>query len=120
MKKFIQKVWYKLISIIFPQYQYYSYLVPNSEFNYASKVGDGTSSCIIMAVIFWIMRRICEAPYTLIKNEKIIVKHEILSLLNNPNPYYSGRLLRMAIALSYNIDGNAYIIKIRNKDIKFH
>jgi HK97 family phage portal protein len=45
-------------------------------------------------------------------------QHDMAVLLRNPNPYYSGRALRKAMSLSYVLDGNAYLIKIRNKQLK--
>jgi HK97 family phage portal protein len=71
-----------------------------------------------MAPIFWISRRFAEAKYKIMNGDDNIADHDLLALLNKPNPYYSGRLLRMASALSYNTDGNVYWIKIRNKQLK--
>jgi HK97 family phage portal protein len=42
--------------------------------------------------------------------------HPMRVLLNRPNPYFSGRLLRMALCTDFVVTGNAYLIKVRSAD----
>jgi hypothetical protein len=43
-----------------------------------------------------------------------ILDHEMLRLLRRPNPFFSGRVLWMATITDWNVDGNAYWLKIRD------
>ena len=113
--RFLQKA---LSSIIFPRDFSLSYFLPRTSFDYQREVGEGTQSSVVMAPVFWICRRFAEAKYIIKKDDEIQKSHDVLSLLEKPNQFYSGRLLRMAAALSYNLDGNVYFLKIRNKQLK--
>lgn len=108
----------KAASMIFPRMSWGSLLLPRTKFDYQKEVGSGLSSSVVAAVIFWIMRRFAEAKIIIKKDDEIQKIHDILTLLKKPNPYYSGRLLRMAAAVSYSIDGNIYFLKVRNKQLK--
>lgn len=93
-------------------------LLNNTKFDYASQVGDGTSSSVIMAPVQWLQRSFTEAPLVVMKEgsdgpEKI-VDHELLTLIHRPNPFYSEYALWRATILSYLISGNAYWLKIRS------
>jgi HK97 family phage portal protein len=73
------------------------------------------NSNVVMAPVFYIMKKEPDAPIAL-KGEdgELINQHPMLSLLSRPNPYYSSTLLRMGIDLSFILDGNAYLVKIRD------
>ncbi len=121
MKKsgFFTRIVQKALSaMVFPKGQLWTWLLPRTKYDYEKEVGGGTGSSVVMAPIFWICRRLAEAKIIIKKNDQVEDSHDILSLLKKPNPFYSGRLLRMAIALSYNLDGNVYILKVRNNQLK--
>ncbi len=74
----------------------------------------------VMASLAWIMRNFPQAPMVIAKRKpdrtmgEIIENHPLDLLVRKPNKYASGRLLWQSTALSYNINGNAYWIKVRN------
>ncbi len=83
--------------------------LPRSSFDYAKEVGDGLGSAVITAPAFWVSRQFPEAPIKLRDPKgELHTDHAIITLLNNPNPWYSGGDLFMALALDYTINGNAY------------
>lgn len=86
--------------------------------DYATEAGDLGTNGIIMACIGWLMRAEPEAPWVVSRRTPTGVirppAHPLLDLLLRPNPYYSGLALRQATVFSYNLDGNAYWIKVRN------
>ena len=95
------------------------WMLPRTHYDYEREVGQGDRSSVIMAPLFWIARRLAEAKYMMLdKDGEKLDDHDMLRLLNKPNPFYSGRALRMASAISYNTDGNVYWLKIRNKQLK--
>ena len=96
----------------------WNYLLPRTKFNYEREVGDGFGSTVIMAPIFWIARTFPEAPVALEVDGEIEREHEMLDLLQKPNPFYSGHELEMATIISFSMQGNAYWIKIRNAQRK--
>lgn len=122
--KFVDRLLLKAINKIadlgikFPQSVAFSWMLSRTSFDYSREVGKGDDASVIMAPVWWIMRRFAEARYKLTEDEEPILKHDILTLLNRPNDYYSGRLMRMAGAFSYCLDGNCYLYKIRNKQLK--
>jgi HK97 family phage portal protein len=115
LTRVIQKAFSEMV---FPNGQNWHFTMPNTNTDYKSKVGQGDGSSVLMAVMFWIMRRMADSQYQLLKNNEVIEQHELLNLLKKPNQHYSGRLLRMGTALSYSMDGNAYWLKIRNGRLK--
>lgn len=107
-----------LSAMVFPRDRLLNYLMPRTKFDYEKEVGEGMQSSVIMAPVLWICRRLAEAKLIIKKDEEIQDSHDILTLLKRPNLYYSGRLMRMSMGLSYNIDGNVYLLKIRNNQLK--
>ncbi len=105
-------------SMVHAGWSFQNWLLPRTRIDYAREVGDGDRSSVVMAPLFWIARRFAEAKYKIVMNGDTVEDHDILKLLNKPNPYYSGRALRMASSISYNSDGNVYWLKIRNKQLK--
>jgi HK97 family phage portal protein len=68
---------------------------------------------VVMAPVQWGMRQMIEAPLIAI-NEGEQVESEAINVWTKPNQFYSGVQLEMAILMSLWLDGNAYIIKVRN------
>lgn len=92
--------------------------MPRSSYRYSKDV-NGYQSAIIMACVGWIQRTYPEAPLYLRQRAadgswEDIYDHELLKLVDTPNPYYDGVLLQQATVADYNIDGNAYWRKIRS------
>jgi HK97 family phage portal protein len=91
-----------------------------TKIDYAKEVGDLTQSSLIMAAVNWFGTTLPEAPMQVVENQPDGTKnplhdHELVKLLNKPNPFYSGSLMWLAFALSWLIDGNVYWLKVRNK-----
>lgn len=89
------------------------------ERSYAQDVGDGSANSIVIAVLNWIALNFTEAPIALWTREAGLRKRldddaAILTLLEEPNPYYDGVQLQMATTLSWNVDGNGYWRKLRS------
>jgi len=92
--------------------------MPRSGYNYSKEI-NGYQSAIIMACISWVQRTFPEAPIFLRQRNRDgswedNYDHELLKLLETPNPYYDGILLQQAMIADFNIDGNAYWRKIRS------
>lgn len=111
-------VFKRLTNMIFSRARYWLWSIPNTKYSYSKEVGDGLRSSVIVAVLFWIMRRFSEAKMIVEKDDELEPDHELVELMRRPNEFYSGRSLRAAMSLSYNLDGNAYAIKIRNSQLK--
>ncbi len=107
--------------MLHPGPRYYSLdLLPRTKLDYATEVGDGLGSNILMAPILWVARTFPEAILTLTQTnasdeEESFPDHEMLALLGQPNPHYSGEALWMATLMSWFLVGNAYWRKIRDK-----
>lgn len=91
--------------------------LPGSKVDFAAKVGDGMGSSVLMAAINFILRTFPEAPPIVERRTKDQwgedQDHPLTEKLENPNPYYGGRLLWMATVSDF-LFGNAYWLKIRN------
>ena len=96
---------------------------PNSVAKYASKVGDLSHSSLIMAAVRFLGNVLPEAPLQVKKNEDkegeagqkgesvVVPDHPMVKLWNRPNQYYSGSTLRKALAFSWVLKSEAFIIK---------
>ena len=104
--------------MIFSNANPWTWLLPRTKFDYASAVGDGQGSSVIMAPVLWIARTFPEAPVAVEKNGEIDHEHDMLKLIAKPNQFYSGLTLLMGTLISFVISGNAYWIKIRNNQLK--
>ena len=79
-------------------------------------VGDGMSLDVIMSPVLWIARRMAESDIGVQTgdDETIDLKHPLARLMRRPNPWYAGSTMRMALAVNYFMDGNAYLRKVRD------
>ncbi len=107
----------QLTKFLFPN-TYSTLFMPRTRFNYEREV-NGYQSSIIMACVGWIQRTFPEAPVMVQKrgpdDEWVSVPDSpVLSLLDNPNPYYDGLLLQSALIADLAISGNAYLMKVRS------
>lgn len=92
-------------------------LAKKSKIDYQKEIGSGIEASVIMSPIQWIQRAFPEAPLILSRDagdneepEKI-TDHEFVSLLEQPNDFYSGFDLWAATLYSYCTAGNAYWLK---------
>ena len=80
----------------------------------AKDVGTGLGANVILSPIGWIQRNSVEAQAALRRTsdgEAVKEKHPLLSLLAQPNEFYSGAQLLVATIFSLLTAGNAYWIK---------
>jgi HK97 family phage portal protein len=97
------------------------------ERDYRDYVGDGTGTSIVEICLNWITAQFPEAPPALWTKKtgnvlERIDEHPMLDLLRRPNfdpkigrSWYTGIQLMMATLVSWNVDGNAYWLKVRNR-----
>ncbi len=92
-------------------------LLPATKVNYAREVGDGLGSSVLAAPFNWIARNFPQAPPVVDRSEneqwKKLPRHGMIDLLRQPNPFYSGRTMFMALSVDI-AWGYAYLLKIRN------
>ena len=94
-------------------------LLPQTQVDYAALVGDGLGSSVLAGPLNFLMRTFLEAPPTVERRKKAREweqedDHPLTDLLDNPNPFYSGEALWMALVLDFAF-GNAFIYKVRNE-----
>lgn len=109
----------RLGAMLFRRDSWRAWGLPRSRFNWQSEVGNGTGSSTVAAPLQWIARTFPEAPTTIYEvladgQEEQQARHEMLRLLARPNPFYSGMVMWMAVIVDWNVDGNGYLLKIRN------
>jgi HK97 family phage portal protein len=93
---------------------------------YAAEVGDGRGNAVVMACMRKIVRTFPEAPCTVYfrrdgrggappGNPEWVARPEnrLQTVLERPNPYYSGLLLWAGTLADYVLTGNAYWLKVR-------
>jgi HK97 family phage portal protein len=87
--------------------------------NYRPEVGSLLDASVVMAPVQWVQRALPEAKLevkrTNRKGEVEVVKdHPMLALIQRPNDFYADIVLWWGIILSLLIDGNAYVMIVRN------
>ncbi len=100
------------------QWGWTRFLLPNTKIDFEQHVGDGQGSNVLMAPVLWIWRASLEAKMGILTetedNAKMDFEHELSKLLRNPNPFYSGPAMMLAILISWFTDGNVYFLKARD------
>lgn len=80
---------------------------------------DAIDSNVVMSPVNWIMRNFTEAEAVVeVKRDDLWERdddHKLTGVLARPNPFYGDTLLWKATVLSYEIDGNSYWQKVRNR-----
>lgn len=109
-----------LTQMVFRRYSWRTWGLPGSRRDWESEVGDGLRSSVVASPLLWIARNFPEAPPALWRQmdngqEEQEGRHDLLRLLQRPNPYYSGALLWSATVTEYNALGNAAWLKIRDR-----
>lgn len=84
----------------------------------SSSESDPIKNSAVVASIKWASRAYVEAPLITQRfiNGKFetVPEHPASLLLKNPNPFTSGTALWSAVITSLMLDGNAYLVKVRN------
>jgi HK97 family phage portal protein len=110
----------RLSRMIFRKNPFRVFTLRRSTVDWQSEVGDGTASSTVMAPLNWIVTTFPEAPPSLWKRagsqEEQVHDHALLRLLERPNDFYTGVILWMGTLLDYMVDGNAYWLKIRERE----
>ena len=84
-----------------------------------SEIGDGSSNSAVVACLQTLGTSFAE-PKMCIKTKdskgetETIYTHQFLTLLDRPNPFMSGDMLKQYIINSMHVNGDAYILKQRN------
>lgn len=93
-----------------------------SNIDYMNKIGDLANNSLIVAAIKWLGNCLQEAPLVVKENQeggkgesKQVDNHKLVKLWNRPNKFYSGSTLKKAIAMSWILKSEAYILKFYNK-----
>lgn len=96
----------------------FSGTLPRTNYQYGRDIRQGLDSNVIMAPISWIMRTFAETePIVQARRRgrwQRVGGHAVEDLLAQPNQNYDGDALFKALIISYCLDGNAYLIKMRN------
>lgn len=90
-----------------------------SRINFAREIGDLTQQSLIMAAANWLGTQLPEAPLQVVQeddegNTSPVQNHPLTQLWKRPTKWYSGALILKAFALSWIIDGNVYLLKLRD------
>ena len=100
-------------------------LLPQTRVNYQSSYSDESAllrNSIVGGCVNWMARTFPEADLSVRRYDETtqqtvaVPDHPLRVLLNRPNPYFSGRLLRMALCTDFIVTGNAFLIKVRSAD----
>jgi HK97 family phage portal protein len=90
----------------------------HSPVNYEREAGDLWTNSAIASCLYWIFRAFPEADLQIVTELKGVVtpipSHPMLLLVDGPNPYYGGDELWAGILLSWFLDGNYYLLKVRD------
>lgn len=85
------------------------------------EIRNGEESSVVSAPVQWMMKSFLEAPLVV---ERKLAKtweqeddHAMVTLIENPNPAYSGDLLFRALVGSLAYTGNGYWVKIRDNTL---
>lgn len=85
----------------------------------SSSLGQGRAANVIMAPLLWIGRAFTQAEAIVERKRAgrwgMVEEHALADLLLEPNPYYDGDSLFKALLLSWFMDGNAYMLKVRDE-----
>lgn len=94
-------------------------ILPGARFDYQADAGDVWSNGTIALALAWIADRF---PAPIQQVSRIgrggrydpVPFHPLVSLWERPNPYDTRRSLEGGVGLSLKVDGNAYVLKVRN------
>src|SRR5690625_1195858 len=85
----------------------------------STNLQQGRASNVVMAPLLWIGRAFTQAEAIVERKRSgrwiMVEEHGLADLLLEPNPYYEGDSLFKAILLSWFVDGNAYMLRVRDE-----
>ena len=90
-----------------------------TKFDYAKEVGDGIDSSVVTAPVQWVQRAFTESRLQVVRPGQdgardAVERHDMVALINRPNPFYGDKHLWSATVFDYLVAGNAYWLKVRN------
>lgn len=123
MRKIVTAPWRglkALASMTFPRSAVNSYLLPAS-LRYLQQTTDSRASSVVMAPLNWITRTFPEAPIQVAQETQagqfeVVGMHPLTLLLRRPNRYYSGRTMWAALVADLILNGNGYLLVLRDAD----
>lgn len=100
------------------------FLLPGTEYDYELSAGDTWRNTAVAACLGWIENNFSEPILEAVREARavkgkkskqvdVVTDHPCVKLLERPNRYFDRWTFWSAIALSYVVDGNAYIRKLR-------
>lgn len=109
-----------LTQMVFSRSTWSAWMLPQSV-RVLQELEDGTKASTIMAPLLWLCRTFPEAPIRVAAidpetgSTEPIPTHDLPKLIRRPNPYYTRITLWMAVIIDLLVNGNAYLLKIRNE-----
>lgn len=109
-------------SLVFARGRSWALWIQRTRVNYRRSVGDPLENSIVGSVVGWIARNFPAAPVRIVRETDPdgppIVRSQtgpgaMLRLLENPNPFFSGKALLKALVVDY-LRGDAYLFKVRS------
>ena len=99
--------------------RWHSAFYPGSDVDWAKEAGTLWHNGAVGLCVNYLFNKVVEPAAQVVADgpDDTLVpapKHPLLTLLRRPNPEYRGSALVRAAALSYKVNGNAYIIKVRD------
>lgn len=88
-------------------------VVNNSRRDYSRT--DMTVANVVMAPVLWGARQFIEAPVALNVDGEMDADNDLVRLIRQPNPFYSGTHLLMTSAMALMLTGNCYWIIVRDR-----
>ena len=84
------------------------------------EIGDGTGNSAVVACLNVLTTSFAEPRLKVYRETsendfEVLDNHPVTQLINRPNPYTSGSLLASYVITALNAEGNAYLLKNRNK-----
>lgn len=85
----------------------------------STRLEQGRAANVVMAPLLWIGRAFTQAEPVVERRQsgrwRAVEDHPLAALLERPNDYYEGDSLFKALLLSWFLDGNAYMLRVRDE-----
>lgn len=94
-------------------------LLPGSQYDYEAAAGDLWRNSAVACCLRWIRVNYPEPVLEVVRKlpdgkDEVVTNSEVVKLLHRPNPFYDRWTFSAACVLSYVVDGNCYVRKIRS------
>ena len=98
---------------------FFAFGVRGGKRNYRRLVGSMMDASVVMAPVQWMQRAVPEAKLVVQSTNRKgatekVLDHPMLALIQKPNDFYADIVLLWGIVLSLLLDGNAYVMIVRN------